>query len=214
MKFSFSEIVEINPRESIPRGKVAKKVAMQNLYENVRDIQGFVEESFKSGSKFRQGDTLFARITPCLENGKIAQVNILEDNEVAFGSTEFLVFRAREGISIPDYVYHLSKWDYVRQLAIKSMTGTSGRQRVQNSIFDEIMIKLPSTDEQQKIVNILNTFDRKIELNNKIIANLEDQAQAIFKSWFIDFEPFQDGDFVESELGLIPEGWKASTTGK
>lgn len=213
MEYRFSEIVEINPRESIPRGRIAKKIAMQNLTENAREIQGFVEEAFKGGSKFRQGDTLFARITPCLENGKIAQVNILDNGEVAFGSTELLVFRAREGISLPDYVYHLSKWDYVRQLAVKSMTGTSGRQRVQNSVFDEIMIDLPSIEGQQRIVGILNAFDQKIELNNKIIANLEAQAKAIFKSWFIDFEPFQDGEFIESELGLIPEGWEINKLG-
>jgi type I restriction enzyme S subunit len=208
MMYKFSDIVEINPKESIPKGKISKKIAMQDLLENSREIKGYVEEEYKSGSKFRRGDTLFSRITPCLENGKIAQVNILEEGEIAFGSTEFLVFRAKKDLTLPDYVYHLSKWSFVRESAIKSMTGTSGRQRVQNAIFDEITLNLPSIKKQQIIVDTLNAFDQKIEVNNKIIANLEEQAQAIFKSWFIDFEPFQDGEFVESELGLIPKGWE------
>lgn len=71
-----------------------------------------------------------------------------------------------------------------------------------------IDIVIPSLENQIRIGRILNNYNIKIEINNKIISNLESQAQAIFKSWFVDFEPFQDGDFVESELGMIPEGWE------
>lgn len=70
------------------------------------------------------------------------------------------------------------------------------------------VFKLPSLDEQRRIASILSSLDRKIELNNKINADLEEMAQAIFKNWFVDFEPFKDGKFVDSELGMIPEGWK------
>lgn len=208
MEFKFSDAITINPSEKIKKGELIKKISMQNIKERNRNILDYEIAPYSSGSKFRNKDTLFARITPCLENGKTAQVNILNDDEIAFGSTEFIVFRARTGITIPDYVYFLSISECIRQQAIKSMTGTSGRQRVQNSIFDEITIEVPSIEEQEKIVGILNSLDSKIEVNNKIIANLESQAQAIFKSWFVDFEPFQDGDFVESELGMIPEGWE------
>lgn len=70
-------------------------------------------------------------------------------------------------------------------------------------------IKIPvNLDDQRRIASILSSLDRKIELNNKINADLEEMAQAIFKSWFVDFEPFKDGKFVDSELGMIPEGWK------
>lgn len=208
MEFKFSDAITINPSEKIKKGELIKKISMQNIKERNRNILDYEIAPYSSGSKFRNKDTLFARITPCLENGKTAQVNILNDDEIAFGSTEFIVFRARTGITIPDYVYFLSISECIRQQAIKSMTGTSGRQRVQNSIFDEITIEVPSIEEQEKIVGILNSLDSKIEINNKIISNLESQAQAIFKSWFVDFEPFQDGDFVESELGMIPEGWE------
>lgn len=211
MEYRFSDIVEINPKETIKKGTLARKISMQDILENNRNIQNFTFERYSGGSKFRNGDTLFARITPCLENGKIAQVNILDNDEVSFGSTEFIVFREKKGLTISDYIYHLSKWEYVRESAIKSMTGTSGRQRVQNSVFDDLIIDLPLIEEQEKIVQILNSLDQKIETNNKIIANLEEQAQAIFKSWFVDFEPFQDGEFVESQLGMIPEGWEVKS---
>lgn len=208
MEFKFSDAIIINPREKMKKGELIKKISMQNIKERNRNILDYEIAPYSSGSKFRNKDTLLARITPCLENGKTAQVNILNDDEIAFGSTEFIVFRARTGITIPDYVYFLSISECIRQQAIKSMTGTSGRQRVQNSIFDEIIIEVPSIEEQEKIVGILNSLDLKIEINNKIISNLESQAQATFKSWFVDFEPFQDGNFVESELGMIPEGWE------
>lgn len=72
----------------------------------------------------------------------------------------------------------------------------------------EYVFELPSLTDQRRIASILSSLDRKIELNNKINADLEEMAQAIFKNWFVDFEPFKDGKFVDSELGMIPEGWK------
>lgn len=80
--------------------------------------------------------------------------------------------------------------------------------------FKNIDIVIPSLENQIRIGRILNNYNIKIEINNKIISNLESQAQAIFKSWFVDFEPFQDGDFVESELGMIPEGWEVKKLGE
>lgn len=74
----------------------------------------------------------------------------------------------------------------------------------------EYVFELPSLTDQRRIASILSSLDRKIELNNKINADLEEMAQAIFKNWFVDFEPFKDGKFVDSELGMIPEGWKVS----
>lgn len=80
------------------------------------------------------------------------------------------------------------------------------------NILNDIQISYPKNiDDQRRIASILSSLDRKIELNNKINADLEEMAQAIFKNWFIDFEPFKDGKFVDSELGMIPEGWKVGT---
>jgi len=210
-KIVFSEAITINPKDELKKGTISKKVAMQNVPEYSRKIRNYSVTEFTGGAKFQNKDTLFARITPSLENGKTAQVDILNKGEVGFGSTEFYVFRAKECITDSDYVYYLSRWEGVREPAIKSMTGTSGRQRVQKQVFDQITLSLPPLDEQKSIANILSSFDDKIENNNKIINNLEEQAQAIFKSWFVDFEPFQDEEFVESELGRIPRNWRIAT---
>lgn len=82
---------------------------------------------------------------------------------------------------------------------------------LKTDIVKDFVIKLPTLDAQRRIASILSSLDRKIELNNKINADLEEMAQAIFKNWFVDFEPFKDGKFVDSELGMIPEGWKVGT---
>ena len=97
---------------------------------------------------------------------------------------------------------------------IKNFGVGSTFREVSGSVMKNIEVMIPDFSIQRKIAKILNTLDSKIEINNKIISNLESQAQAIFKSWFVDFEPFQDGDFVESELGMIPEGWEVKELGE
>ena len=166
------DIVEFNPKEQIYKGQIAKKVSMEKLRPFYRNITGFSIEMFYSGTKFRNGDTIMARITPCLENGKIAKVSILKDNEVGFGSTEYIVFRAIEGISDPDYIYYLICSPFVREAAIKSMVGSSGRQRVQESVLKNLEILVPTYKEQVKIGYVLKMVDDRIEINNKINDNL------------------------------------------
>ena len=194
-----SEIVSFNPRETIKRGTLAKKIAMDTLVPFCRDVPSFEITEFNGGTKFRNGDTIMARITPCLENGKTAKINILGDNEVGFGSTEFIVFRAIEGLSNEDYVYYLVCSPIVRESAIKSMVGSSGRQRVQTDVLKNLEICVPDLETQVKIGLILKSIDDKITINKKINENLEQQAQAIFKSWFVDFEPFG---------GIMPDDWR------
>lgn len=83
---------------------------------------------------------------------------------------------------------------------------------ITKSSMEKMIIRIPKKlEDQRRIASILSSLDRKIELNNKINADLEEMAQAIFKNWFVDFEPFKDGKFVDSELGMIPEGWKVGT---
>lgn len=175
-----SEIVEFNPKESIKKGSIAKKVPMDKLRRYYRDIPQYIETTFSGGTKFRNGDTIMARITPCLENGKIAKVSILNENEVGFGSTEYIVFRAKKGISDPDYIYYLVCSPLVREPAIKSMVGSSGRQRVQIDVIQNLMIDVPSIDEQRKIGALLKALDDKIALNYEINDNLSEQVQAIY----------------------------------
>ena len=110
-----------------------------------------------------------------------------------------------KGNNDPHFVYYLLK-DKVRSL--KSQTQGSVFDTITKATFDRIECADYSEEDQRRIVSILSSLDRKIELNNKINADLEEMAQAIFKNWFVDFEPFKDGKFVDSELGMIPEGWK------
>ena len=135
-------------------------------------------------------------------------MDVLEDGEVGFGSTEFIVWRAIEGISDPDFLFYLANYKPIVDAAIKSMVGSSGRQRVQLDVLKDYVYPSPPLPSQKAIARTLSCLDEKIEVNNKINANLEKQAKTIFKSWFVDFEPFQDGEFVESELGLIPTGFR------
>ena len=115
-----------------------------------------------------------------------------------------------KGNNDPHFVYYLLK-DKVRSL--KSQTQGSVFDTITKATFDRIECADYSEEDQRRIASILSSLDRKIELNNKINADLEEMAQAIFKNWFVDFEPFKDGEFVDSELGMIPEGWKVGTLG-
>lgn len=183
-KKKFSDIADFNPRETIKKGAIAKKIPMDVLRPFYRDIPYYVEECFSGGTKFRNGDTIMARITPCLENGKTAQVSILNDGEVGFGSTEYIVFRAKEGIANKDYLYYLVCSPEVREPAIKSMVGSSGRQRVQTDVVKNLEIDVPPLVEQEKIGSFLKAFDDKIALNDRINKNLEQQAVAVFNKFY------------------------------
>lgn len=209
-KKKLSDIAEFNPRETIKKGAIAKKIPMEVLRPFCRDISHYVEESFSGGTKFRNGDTIMARITPCLENGKIAQVAILNDGEVGFGSTEYIVFRAKEGIADKDYLYYLVCSPQVRETAIKSMVGSSGRQRVQTDVVKNLEIEIPPLIEQEKISSFLKLIDDKIALNDRINDNLEQQAQAIFKKWFIDNtanDEWSKGTFSELIQSTLNGDW-------
>lgn len=121
----------------------------------------------------------------------------------------YVISPIEEKVDIKFLYYALSLC--LKQLKIMSQ-GTSTKF-LTVTILNAFSIQLPSISDQRRIASILSSLDRKIELNNKINADLEEMAQAIFKNWFVDFEPFKDGKFVDSELGMIPEGWKVGTLG-
>ncbi len=185
-KMKFSDIVEFNPKESLPKGMVSKKIGMDKLQPFCRDITEYEITEYTGGSKFRNGDTIMARITPCLENGKTSKVNILNDDEIGFGSTEYIVFRAKSGITDPDYIYYLVCSPSVRDPAIKSMVGSSGRQRVQTDVIQKLEFAVPSFEEQVKIGSVLKALDDKIALNTTINKNLLEQVLAIYRHRFVD----------------------------
>ena len=228
----FKDAIEINPSYTLKKGGRFKKISMANLEPFVRRPSNYEVAKFNGGSKFKNGDTLVARITPCLENGKTCYVDILTDEEVGFGSTEFIVLRGREGISDNVYVYYLALLPEFRNICIKSMMGTSGRQRAQIDAIANWRFRIPKIGEQKEIATLLSSLDDKIELNRQMNRTLEAIAQALFKSWFVDFDPVwakkegrqpfgMDADtaalfpdeFEESELGLIPAGWNVGCIG-
>jgi len=138
----FAECIGIRPSVRVPREGEKSFVPMGSLSNNSMLIENIETRSGNSGAKFQNGDTLFARITPCLENGKTGYVQFLADNNaVAFGSTEFIVLRSKT--VTPEYVYCLARSNEFREHAIKSMTGASGRQRVQESCFGQLIIPQP-----------------------------------------------------------------------
>ena len=205
------EFMEFNPKESVKKGSLVKNIPMEKIEPNTKEISNFEETEFKSGVKFRNGDTLMARITPCLENGKISQVNILDDNEIGCGSTEFIVLREKEGISDKDFIYYLSKSDLFKEPAIKSMVGSSGRQRVQRDVIENLDLYVPPLNIQKKIGKLLSLFDKKITLNKQLNNNLEEQILKIFNSWFVKFDKSEE--LTDSHLGLIPKGWTVDYLG-
>ena len=171
MEAKLSDIALFNPTEKLAKGSMSKKVAMDKLQPFCRDIPSYDWEPFSGGAKFRNGDTIMARITPCLENGKTAKVDILDENEIGFGSTEYIVFRAKE-YTDPDFLYYLVCSPIVREPAIKSMVGSSGRQRVQTSVVENLMVEVPPFEVQKQIGKILKALDDKIALNRQINNNL------------------------------------------
>ena len=204
-KKMLSDIADFNPRETIKKGAIAKKIPMDVLRPFYRDIPYYVEECFSGGTKFRNGDTIMARITPCLENGKTAQVSILNDGEVGFGSTEYIVFRAKEGIADKDYLYYLVCSPEVREPAIKSMVGSSGRQRVQTDVVKNLEIDVPPLVEQEKIGSFLKALDDKIALNDRINKNLLQQLHVLYLRLFCDSAMDTPlGDVVATTSGGTP----------
>ncbi|MBM3405394.1 MAG: restriction endonuclease subunit S [Bacteroidetes bacterium] len=126
-EYKFSDFVYINPSVKIPKDQLVSFVEMKDLTDGQRFCKPSQERKLSGGSKFENGDTLFARITPCLENGKICQVKGLV-NSIGFGSTEFHVFRGKPKVSDSNFVYYLCRWSDVRDHAEKNFDGTSGRQ--------------------------------------------------------------------------------------
>ena len=213
-EYRLGDFMEFNPKISLKKDTVARKITMDLLVPHSRDIYSWTYEPYSGGAKFQNGDTIMARITPCLENGKHAFISLLDENEIAYGSTEYIVIRGRKGISDNLFVYYLTHFPSFKDAAVKSMVGTSGRQRAQVDVLENLTMKLPSLHEQKRIANILTRLDDKIAVNKQINDNLEQQAQAFFKSWFVDFEPFHYQTFVESELGMIPKGFKIVSIGE
>jgi len=203
---AFPDAVVVNPTVRLSKGNEYPFVDMKSIDPAWREVSFSELRTFKSGgAKFLPKDTLMARITPCLENGKIARYIPKVKSGEAFGSTEFIVIRGKAGITDNDYAYYLTMWPEFRDFAISQMTGSSGRQRVPADSLQNFTFDLPPLEEQKAIAHILGSLDDKIELNRRMNETLEAMAQALFKSWFVDFDPVIDnaldaGNEIPEEL--------------
>lgn len=181
-----ADFMDFNPRLSIKKGTVATKISMDKLRPFTKAVPSVEQAEFSGGTKFANGDTIMARITPCLENGKTAFVDCLRENEIAFGSTEFIVLRAKPNVSDPQFVYYLATSPEFRNVAIKSMVGSSGRQRVQQPVLENLELTVPKLPEQEKIGHFLAELDDKIALNERVNDNLYDLVNTLYTKLFKD----------------------------
>jgi type I restriction enzyme S subunit len=186
ISYKLDDFAFINPRTSLSKGSKAKKVAMESIQPFCKKISNFTIEAYNGGVKFQNGDTLIARITPSLENGKTSLVDFLDDDEIGFGSTEFISLREKESISDKDFLYYLSISPDFRDVAIQSMTGSSGRQRVDTETVKEYEFFTPSLPEQKAIASVLSSLDDKIDLLHRQNETLEKMAETLFRKWFVE----------------------------
>ena len=166
-----------------------------------KDLKGQFKKTFQ------KNDILYSEIRPA--NKRFAYIDFDPIDYIA--STKLMVIRHNEKI-LPQYLFYILKSQTIieeLQMLAESRSGTFP-QITFNEVAN-IETKLPPIEQQRRILGVLKSLDDKIEVNRRINDNLEQQAQALFKSWFVDFEPFKDGEFVESELGMIPKGWRVGT---
>ena len=186
-----SDVASINPRRRVQKSELAPFVEMAALPTNGRDIPASSLQTRiakGSGSHFQNGDTLLARITPCLENGKTAQVSGLPDGTVGEGSTEFVVLCGIDPAD-NDFIYYVCRSPDFRDFAIARMEGTSGRQRVAWRSIAGYQMILPPAVVRRESAALLAALDDRIQSLREINDTLESIAQALFKSWFVDFDP-------------------------
>jgi type I restriction enzyme S subunit len=170
------EAVEVNPRRTLKVGTVAPYLDMKNLPTQGHSAEEVVDREFSSGTKFQNGDTLLARITPCLENGKTGYVDFLEDGQVGWGSTEYIVFAPKPPLP-PQFGYLLARSEALRSHAIQNMTGTSGRQRVPFECFNAFWVAVPPPEIALRFDELTTPLMEKIKANtaqSRILATLRD----------------------------------------
>jgi type I restriction enzyme, S subunit len=175
---ALSNVIDVNPTRVLPKGKLATKVSMADLNTWQSWIDSWQKDEYTSGPKFKNGDTIFARITPSLENGKTAFVNFLSTGETAYGSTEFIIFGPKI-IASGSYIFCLSRSEHIRETAINAMTGTSGRQRVPNDCFDHLLICVPPDKIVGKFNEITVSLFKMIEHNSKESIRLKEARDTL-----------------------------------
>ncbi len=170
------DAVHVNPQRVLKKGAIAPYLDMKNLPTQGHSAEEVIQREFGSGTKFINGDTLLARITPCLENGKTGFVDFLDDGEVGWGSTEYIVLRPKPPLS-PHFDYLLARSDALRSHAIQNMTGSSGRQRVPSECFNTFHVAVPTAEVARRFGELTAPLMAKIKSNSdesRTLATLRD----------------------------------------
>lgn len=167
-----SDIADINPRYAMKKGTISTYVEMKSLNTMTFNPDNWIKREFTSGMKFKNNDTLLARITPCLENGKTAFVTILDEDEIGWGSTEYIVIRMKKGYH-PFISYIIAKDKEFRDFAIGSMSGSSGRQRAEAEVLKNFDLKIPPRENILNLNTQLSGIVEKLKNNAAQIRTLE-----------------------------------------
>lgn len=210
-KVKLGEVIKVqidnrgrNPEKYINYSKfpvIDNYLIKNEKYPNIKNVNRYIDEDTKNN--FLRGHLEKDDVIITLVGNGIGNVTMVPSSKCVIIQNT-LGLRCNESMT-NDFLYYTLISN--RNKIVKYNRGSSQPSIRKTDLFS-YEINIPTINYQKKITKILNSLDSKIEINNKIISNLESQAQAIFKSWFVDFEPFQDGNFVESELGMIPEGWE------
>jgi type I restriction enzyme S subunit len=182
------DAIEVNPRRTLKSGTIAPYLDMKNLPTQGHSAEEVIDREFSSGTKFQNGDTLLARITPCLENGKTGYVDFLEDGQVGWGSTEYIILSPKPPLP-PQFGYLLARSDALRTHAIQNMTGTSGRQRVPSECFHNFWLAVPPPDIARRFDELTAPLMAKIKANStesRTLATLRDTLLPKLLSGTID----------------------------
>lgn len=162
---SLSELADINPKRKLAKNAEARCIDMASLSTFSAFPNGWEYKKYTGGMKFVNGDTLIARITPCLENGKAAYINFLEDNETAFGSTEYIVM-ASKGRIPSEMLYCLARHPKFVDYAVKNMNGSSGRQRVSGEIIGQYQLPRFSEQDFRRFEDVGGDFFKAMTTNS------------------------------------------------
>ncbi len=171
-----SEVIQVNPKRVLKKGSIAPYLDMKNLPTQGHSADEVIDREFSSGTKFQNGDTLLARITPCLENGKTGFVDFLEEGQVGWGSTEFITLSPTPPLP-PQFGYLVARSESLRAHAIQNMVGTSGRQRVPYECFDNYLLATPPPEVARRFDEVTAPLMAKIKANSdesRTLAALRD----------------------------------------
>ena len=195
------------PKQSFGIPLITAKIIKKNRVQEPNEFIAcnFYDEWMRRGIP-NKGDVIFTTEAP------LGEVALIKTDEKQAFAQRIIILQAKADILDSTFLFYTLQYSKTKSRIESRSSGTTVFG-IKSAELKKVKIDYPSFPEQRAISATLSCLDDKIELNNKISANLEAQAQAIFKSWFVDFEPFQDGEFVDSELGPIPKGWRVGSLG-